>query len=188
MLRKFVSNYFRKKLVNYFREQRRQAKVLSLSHSRNIGILWNPVDEGSLEAYESLRKMLKEKAIDCVGIAHLDTRKAEQHFSLMAHSGFSNNTNISFSGQPLTGPGVQFLQEAFDMVIDLSINKVLALEYLLVHSNAKFKIGWQSKGMNYYDMNIDIARQPSCRYLLEQVIYYLEKIDENQRRFVKLRR
>jgi hypothetical protein len=187
MLRKFVSNYFRKKLVNYFREQRRQAKVLSLSHSRNIGILWNPLDEGSLETYESLRKMLKERAIECVGIAHLNTRKAEQHFSLLAHSGFSNNSNTNFRGQPLTGPGVQFLQEAFDIIIDLSINKVLALEYLLVHSNASFKIGWQSNGINYYDLNIDIVRQPSCRYLLEQIIFYLEKLDENQRRRVKIR-
>ena len=146
--------------------------IVSLSNSRNVGILWNPVDEGSTETYELLRKTLKERGIATMAVGHINTRKAEQQLSMISHSGFSNNSNVSFSGKPLTGPGIQFMQEPFDILIDLSIKKVLALEYLLVHSEAKFKVGWESNGINYYDLNIDVSKQPDCRYLMEQIIFF----------------
>lgn len=179
MLRKFVSNYFRKRLVNYFLKQQRNAKIQTLSNSRSIGILWNPVDEGSIETYELARKTLKDKGIAVTGLSYAD-RKTEQNLSLVAHSGFSNNSNVGLSGKPVSGPGEQFVRENFDILIDLSIKKVLALEYILVHSEAKFKVGWESTGTNYYDLNIDVSKQPTCRYLMEQIIFYLEKINGNQ--------
>jgi hypothetical protein len=179
MLRKFVSNYFRKRLVNYFLKQQRNAKIQTLSNSRSVGVLWNPVDEGSIETYELARKALKDKGIAVTGLGYAD-RKTEQNLSLVAHSGFSNNSNVSLSGKPVSGPGEQFVKENFDILIDLSIKKVLALEYILVHSEAKFKVGWESTGTNYYDLNIDVSKQPTCRYLMEQIIFYLEKINGNQ--------
>jgi hypothetical protein len=179
MLRKFVSNYFRKRLINYFLKQQRNAKIQTLSDSRSIGILWNPVDEGSIETYELVRKTLKDKGIAVTGLGYAD-RKTEQNLSLVAHSGFSNNSNVGLSGKPVSGPGEQFVNENFDILIDLSVKKVLALEYILVHSEAKFKVGWESTGTNYYDLNIDVSKQPTCRYLMEQIIFYLEKINGNQ--------
>jgi hypothetical protein len=183
MLRKFVSNYFRKRLVKYFLGQQRNAKIQTLSDSRSIGILWNPVDEGSIETYELVRKTLKEKGISVTGLGYTD-RKTEQNLSLVAHSGFSNNSNVSISGKPSTGPGVQFVVEQFDILIDLSVKKVLALEYILVHSDAKFKVGWESTGTNYYDLNIDVSKNPTCRYLMEQIIFYLEKFNGNQGKII----
>jgi len=161
-------------LVKYFLRQQRNAKIQTISNSRNIGILWNPVDEGSIETYELVRKILKDKGVAVTGLGFTD-RKTEQNLSLVAHSGFSNNSNISLSGKPASGPGVQFVIEHFDILIDLSIKKVLALEYILVHSDANFKVGWESSGTNYYDLNIDVSKNPTCRYLMEQIIFYLEK-------------
>ena len=113
MLRKFVSNYFRKRLVNYFLKQQRNAKIQTLSNSRSVGVLWNPVDEGSIETYELARKALKDKGIAVTGLGYAD-RKTEQNLSLVAHSGFSNNSNVSLSGKPFSGPGEQFVKENFD--------------------------------------------------------------------------
>ena len=162
-------------MVKYFLEQQRTAEIQNLSNSRSIGILWNPVDEGSIETYELVRKALKEKGIAVTGLGYTD-RKTEQNLSLIAHSGFSNNTNVSITGKAVTGPGVHFITEQFDILIDLSLKKVLALEYILVHSDAKFKVGWESTGINYYDLNIDVSKNPTCRYLMEQIIFYLEKL------------
>ena len=180
MFRKFVSNYFKKRLFEYFLKQQRNGKIQTISNSKSVGILWNPVDEGSTETYEQLRKILKGKGIAAIGMAHIESKREEQTLSMVARSGFSNNSNVSFSGKPQTGPGTQFVQEHFDVLIDLSIKKVLALQYLLVHSDAKFKVGWEASEKNYYDLNIDVSNQPECRYLMEQIIYYLEKINGKQ--------
>lgn len=177
MFRKFVSNYFKKRLFDDYQKQRRNAKIQTFNNSKSIGILWNPVDEASVETYELLRKTLKDKGIRAVGIAHIDSQREKDTFATIAHSGFSNNVNVSWAGRPKTGDGAQFIQEQFDILIDLSIQKVLALQYILVHSTSTFKVGWQSSEYNYYDLNIDVSEKPQCRYLMEQIVYYLENIN-----------
>ena len=81
-------------------------------------------------------------------------------------------------GRPKSNSIVQFEQEKFDILIDLSISKTIALQYILVHSSAQFKVGWHGTEVNYYDLNIDVSERPQCQYLLEQIIYYLENINE----------
>jgi hypothetical protein len=180
MCRKIVSNYFKKRLFVYYQKQRRSSRIQTFNNSKSAGILWNPVDEGSIETYELLRKILKDKGIKAIGIGHIDSKREKDTFATIAHSGFSNNVNISFSGRPKKGDGLQFLQEQFDILIDLSIQKVLALQYILVHSIAAFKVGWESSEYNYYDLNIDVKGNPQCRYLMEQIVYYLENINAKQ--------
>lgn len=177
MCRKIVSNYFKKRLFDYYQKQLRNAKIQTFNNSKSIGILWNPVDEAGIETYELLRKILKDKGIKAVGIAHIGSKHEKETIATVAHSGFSSNGNVSWSGRPKSGDGVQFLQEQFDILIDLSIQKVLALQYILVHSIATFKVGWKSSEQSYYDLNIDVSEKPQSRYLMEQIIYYLENIN-----------
>jgi hypothetical protein len=119
MFRKIVSNYFKKRLFGYYQKQRRNPNIQTLSNSKNVGILWNPVDEASIETYELLRKTLKDKGIRTVGLAHIDSICEKETFATIAHSGFSNNINVSWSGKPKNGDGEQFMQEQFDILIDL---------------------------------------------------------------------
>jgi len=180
MFRKIVSNYFKKRLFSYYQKQRRNAKIQTFNNSKSVGILWNPVDDASTETYEILRKTLKDRGLRALGFAHIDSKREKDTFVTISHSGFSDNINVSWSGRPKTGEGIQFLQEQFDILIDLSIQKVLALQYILVHSPATFKVGWESSEYNYYDLNIDIKNKPECRYLMEQIVYYLENINGRQ--------
>lgn len=180
MFRKFVSNWFKKRLFGYYQKQRRSAKIQTFSNSKSVGIIWNPVDEESIETYELLRKTLKEKGLKAIGIAHIDSKHERDTFATIAHSGFSNNVNVGWSGRPKTGDGIQFIQQQFDILIDLSIQKILALQYILVHSVATFKVGWESSEYNYYDLNIDVSQKPQCSYLMEQIVYYLENINGKQ--------
>jgi hypothetical protein len=71
------------------------------------------------------------------------------------------------------------MQQEFDILIDLSIRKALAIQYILIHSAAKFKVGWRSDDPNLYDLEIDVTANPKCRYLMENSIHYLEKLNEN---------
>jgi hypothetical protein len=177
MFRKFISNYFKKRLFDFYQRQLRNPKIQTFNNSKSVGILWNPVDETSIETYELLRKGLKDKGIKVIGIAHLKSKREKEVIATIANSDFSNRVNVSWSGRPKNGCGVQFMHEQFDILIDLSIIKILALQYILVHSVAAFKVGWESSEYNYYDLSIDVSERPQCRYLMEQIVYYLENIN-----------
>lgn len=180
MFRKILSKYFKKKLFGYYQKQRRSPGIQTFYNSRSAGILWNPADEESLESYEILRKTLKDRGIKATGIGYIHSKNEMNTFATVTHSDFSNNGNAGWSGRPKAGDGLQFMREQFDILIDLSIQKVLAIQYLLVHTVAAFKVGWESSEYNYYDMNIDVKENPNCRFLMEQIMYYLENINVKQ--------
>jgi hypothetical protein len=178
MFKKIVRFYAKKRLFNSYRSRLRNSRIKTLNNSRHIGILWNPVDEGSVDAYELLRKTLQNKGIKSEGIAHIETNREMETLTTISHSGFLLKQSISWFGRPKTSSGKQFIQEPFDILIDLSISKTIALQYILVHSEAVFKVGWQGSEPNYCDLNIDVSEKPECRFLMEQIIYYLENIHE----------
>lgn len=178
MFKKIVRYFANKQLFKYYQTRQRSTRIKTLNNSKSVGILWNPADEGSIETYESLRKALQIKGIKPTGIAYINSRREMETLTTITHSGFLHRRQVRCLGRPTSGDGIQFIQEPFDILIDLSISKAIALQYLLVYSPATFKVGWKGTEQNYYDLNIDVSEKPQCRYLMEQIVYYLENIHE----------
>jgi len=178
MFKKIIKYYADRRLSAFFQSQKRKIRINTLKNSKNVGILWNPADENSIEAYDSLRNLLHAKGIKSSGIAHVSSSRELEMLTTITSSGFVHKRNVRWFGRPTAHSVMQFVQEPFDIMIDLSIAKTISLLYMLVHSNATFKVGWQGIEPNYYDLNIDVTERPECKYLLEQIIYYLENINE----------
>ncbi|NEW82655.1 MAG: hypothetical protein GZ094_09855 [Mariniphaga sp.] len=178
MFKKIVRYFAIKRLFKYYQTRQRSTKIKTLKNSKSVGILWNPADEGSIETFELLRKALQIKGIKSTGIAYIGSNREMETLATITHSGFLHRQNVRWFGRPQTSDGIEFMQEPFDIMIDLSINKAVALQYILVYSLATFKVGWQGANHNYYDLNIDVSEKPQCKFLMEQIVFYLESINE----------
>jgi len=179
MCRKIINSYIKKRLFQAYRKQERNAIIVNLRSAKSVGILWNPSDEESIEMYELLRKTLNEKGIKSFGMAFISTKRGKETLSTVANSWLLDNRDVSFFGRPKNGEGTHFIQEVFDILIDLSLTKTIPMQYILIHSAARFKVGWKGEDPNLYDLEIDVSANPGCRFLMEQSIYYLEKLNEN---------
>ncbi len=178
MFKKIIRYYATRLLFKAYQNRQRSTRIKTLKNSKNVGILWNPQDDGSVETYELLRKTLQARGIQSSGIAHISSSSEMELLTTETHSGFLDKRNLGWFGRPKTNVGMHFIRESFDILIDLSIIKTVALQYILVYSQAIFKVGWQGIEPNYYDLNIDVTEKPQCRYLMEQIVYYLENINE----------
>ena len=178
MFKKIIKYYADRQLQRYDLSHQREKKIKTLSDSKFVGIIWNPADIGGIEIYEALRKNLNNKGIKSIGIAHIESTLEMETLSTVTHSGFLHKRHVEMMGCPKTSAGLDFLEQQFDILIDISIIKTIPLLYLLVHSKAKFKVGWQGEGNNFYDLNIDVSKNPNSQYLMEQIVYYLENINE----------
>lgn len=178
MIGKIVSPYLKKKLLDQYGKQKRTVKLQTLKSAKNVGILWNPSDEYSIETFELLRKVLKEKGIKSTGLAFIDSKREMETLSTVSHSSFLNKREVSFLGKPASSEASQFMQQPFDILIDLTIKKAYALQYILINSQARFKVGWKANEYNFYDLDVDVSGHPDCNYLMEQIIFYLDKIKE----------
>lgn len=180
MLRRLFYTYIKKRLFLAHKKQQRVVNIVTLAGAKSVGILWNPADEESIETYEQLRQILNGRGIKPFGIAFINSKREKETLATVSNSLLINNSNINFWGKPRSGDGLQFMQQDFDILIDLSINKCIALQYILIHSSARFKVGWKSDDPNVYDLEIDVIANPQCRFLMEQIIFYLEKLNENR--------
>lgn len=179
MLRKLFNSYIKKRLFLSYKKQKREVYIMTLGDAKSIGILWNPTDEESIETYEELRRILYDKGIKSFGIAYINSKREKETLATISNSWLLNKGDVSFFGKPKSGDGVHFFHQKFDILIDLSLNKSLALQYILIHATAKFKIGWKADDPNIYDLEIDVTANPRCRFLMEQIVHYLEKLNEN---------
>jgi hypothetical protein len=179
MFRRLINSYLKKRLLQAYKRQKREVSMVNLKDAKSLGILWNPSDIESIETYELLRKTLNERGVKSFGIAYISNKRGKETLSTVANSWIIDNRDVSFCGRPKSGDGVHFVQEKFDILVDLSILKTIPLQYILIHAAAKFKVGWKANDLNLYDMEIDVNANPQCRFLMEQIIYYLEKLNEN---------
>ena len=178
MFKNIIKHYANKRLLAFFQHQNRTVVIKTLKNSKTAGILWNPADERSIEAYESLCKVLHAKGIKSKGVAHVHSSRELEMLTTITNSGFLHKRNVRWFGRPISNSILGFIHEPFDILIDITISKTIALQYILVHSNAIFKVGYEGLETNYYDLNIDVSENPQTTYLLEQIVYYLENINE----------
>lgn len=180
MCRRLFHTYIKNRLFLAYRKQKRVANITTLEEAKSVGIIWNPSDEESIETYEILRKTLNERRIKSFGIAYISSKREKETLSTVSNSWLINRGDVSLFGKPKRGDGMNFLHQEFDILIDLSIKKSIVLQNILIHTQAKFKIGWQADDPNIYDLEIDVTTNPHCRYLMDQIIHYLEKLNENK--------
>ena len=72
-----------------------------------------------------------------------------------------------------------FLEEEFDVLIDLNVDDHFPLTYLSTLSNAHFKVGkFSRENQKELDLLIDITKGKTFKYLLQQVDIYLQMINK----------
>ena len=180
MFRRLFYKYFKRQLFLSHKKQKRVVNIITLADAKSVGILWNPLDPDGSETYESFRKTVSERGIQSFGIAYIQSKKEKEMLATISHSWLLSNSDITICGRPKSEEGVRFIQQDFDILIDLSLLKNIELQYILIHAAARFKIGWKSGDPNIYDMEIDVTANPNGRFLMEQIIHYLDKLNVNK--------
>ncbi len=67
-----------------------------------------------------------------------------------------------------------FMAEEFEIIIDLTMQDRLPIQYIMAKSRARFKVGrWSESNKKILDMMIDMAGSQSLPQLIQQVHHYL---------------
>jgi hypothetical protein len=180
MVKRIFKSLAWKKLNKFHKASRRSAGIHNISTAKSIGVLWFMDDKKSSDNYEQLRKKLKSEGINVYGLAFIDDSHDKDIFEKATTSKIIDESEIGIWGEPKTDDARQFMKRHFDILIDLSLTKLLSLSYIVVHSNASFKIGWRWPENNYNDFSIETVEKPEGAYLSEQLFFYLERINKKE--------
>jgi len=179
-IKTIIGNYLLKKELS---KQHRHVEVTNLSTANKVGILYYAEDEATYKTVKEFVGSLREeegiRKIKTIG--YVDKKEVPEHFPLKLEFDYFSKKDLNWYQKPSCIPVDNFLQEDFDILIDLSVEEHYPLKYLLTHTKAKFKVGKQHQGKNaIFDMRIELEQVKSLRFLITQLKHYLNIINKPQ--------
>jgi hypothetical protein len=149
----------------------REKKVFNLDTAKTAGILW---EFDQKESFDLIEKELTTAGIKTVGLCYFPRRKAVIPDGI---NGFTKK-QTTWSEIPKTDLAENFIEQKFDILIDLTGQRNLPILYLTALSAASFKIGYAGGSQNNFDFNIEFQQKPETSQLTEQILYYLKRINK----------
>ena len=144
----------------------REKKFINLDTARTVGILWDANDQA---AFNLLMKALIEKNIQFRDLCFIDQAKSGSDKEIA-------KKDFTIWGKPKKAAILNFMQEPFDLLIDISLSDHLQAQVIRAGSAALFKAGWSGAKPDFFDFSIDVSHQKDALYLAQQITYYLSEI------------
>ena len=164
-------------LINHkVRSKKRQSEYHNFQTAKKIGIIWAADGTCSTEQIINLRKELEDKGITVSVLAFCPLKETAELF--IKNFEFFTPKETGFFRLPKLEAIRSFLNEKYDILLDLSIIEQLPVQYIVALSNASMKVGWSRSKYNYYDLIIDISKQPECSFLIRHIKLYLDTINK----------
>jgi hypothetical protein len=160
---KFIENtkaYFGQRAIRmHLRSNPRKVKTCSIERAERIGILFNATHQVSFEIVKDLVKDIttKKNTIDVVG--YVDSKQMIDHYLYRKGFEFFTRNQLNWYYKPIDEAVQRFVDNEYDLLMDLSLDNPFPIRYILACSKAKFKAGRYSELEEYLDFMIDIEKE-----------------------------
>jgi len=168
----------KQKLGYYFLHKEMKKKVakkgyFNFENSKNIGVIFNAtVQDSYLKSIEFIN-MLRSKGIKVTGVGYVASQEALAYYP--AHEGivFFSLKSTNWHYQPIVAEVQRFCTQQYDLLIELAMEDLLPIKYIVGTTEAKMKIGRSSKIMEFYDVIIDVQVHQGLEFYIKQIKHYL---------------
>jgi hypothetical protein len=151
----------------------------SFYNMKTVGMLF---DASNPEDYELVKRYvvyLREHAKKVKVLGYFSSR----HIPTLTYSkleyDFFSSKETNWFGKPTTHIIDNFMEEGFDLLIDLNIHDHFSLKYVTALSNAKFKVGkYKEEDEKIFDMMIDADNTQTLKYFLRQIDTYISMMNK----------
>lgn len=157
----------------------RKASKFKFEDAKTVGIIF---DASSAEDFELVKRYvayLKEsnKKVKVIGYFKSNGVPALTYAKL--DFDFFSRKEMSLTGKPTPVFIRNFIEEEYDLLIDLNIHDHFALKYISVKSKAIFKVGkYEENDMLTLDMMIDSDHTKTVKYFLRQIDTYITMLNK----------
>ncbi len=167
-----------KRKIGLFNLNRRLKKVNRKVRTHNFktaqtaGILFNSPDENSFEAIKNFMSFLAQNELKVIALGYIPSKRIPENYLMRKGFNFYSKSDLNWYYKPKNEMINQFIDQEFDILFDLSVKDYFTVHYVGSLSKASFKIGRQTEN-GYHDFLIDINKNNTVDYLIEQIKHYL---------------
>jgi len=179
-----IINSIKEKIGDYILKGRagtvqRDRKVANLAEAKSFGIIFDSSNKDDFELVKKYVNYLKEMKKKVKVVGYFSSKDIpEMAYSKLEYDFFSEKDLNSFRIPSNTFVN-NFIEEEFDVLVNLNIYGHFPLKYIGAMSRSKYKVGRFDEGnKEVYDMLIECPSDKSFKYFLRQVDTYLTMINK----------
>lgn len=173
----FANNHLKKELAADPRKPFQHK--FNFNSIKTVGMLF---DASNPEDYELVKRYvvyLREHAKKVKVLGYFSEKQIPAYTYSKLEYDFFSSKEINWFGKPTTHIIDNFLEEEYDLLIDLNIHDHFPLKYISARSKAKFKVGKFKEGdESIYDMMIDADNTQTLKYFLRQIDTYITMLNK----------
>ncbi|MDQ3100000.1 MAG: hypothetical protein M3R08_01320 [Bacteroidota bacterium] len=165
----------RRRLLRELPRERRPI-TKNLADARKVAIVYVATDEKAFTHVKNYVKRVKEE----LGISNImalgltDEKVLPNYLHPRLNFEALTHKDLNWYRIPRGSTVENFMAEEFEVIIDLSLEDRLPVQYIVAKSRARFKVGrFSESNKQILDMMIDIAGAQSLSQLIQQVHNYL---------------
>ncbi len=153
----------------------RDKKFVSFSDARNVGIVYLVSNQGIFNKVKLLIRKLNSPYRQVMALGFVD-RDSIPDYCVAANSGYYfDKKDLNWYGAPKNNYIKEFINKEFDIIIDLTLEEVYVLQYIVALSKSKLKVGRFSKSTEkYYDLMIKNDNNTLSDEYIDQILHYLD--------------
>ena len=156
----------------------RDTRSLAFDDARRIGVLFTGEDEATLKDVSDFCRKLREKGKTVRVMGFIPRPKVAETLSMASDLEFFSQDDLNWYFRPESRHVVSFIEESFDILIDLRLQRRMPVPYMVALSQARFKVGCHGEENDgLHDLMIQAEEGMSLADFGAQVLRYLEMID-----------
>ena len=155
---------------------KRHKKLFDFTSAKSVGILCSPQDEANTAKLKDFLHYLSQRGIRYSVFGYFDGKNIPENFLYWKEIDFFTRNDLNFLFMPKHAVVGKFINEPFDMLINCNMAQFFPMEYISQLSVAKCKVGIMHEGESYFDLMIDIHKNPTIEYFLKNLEIYLTNL------------
>lgn len=173
-LKKILSRIF---VSQYKKNNVRDRRFHNFISARTAGILFNASDNVIYAEAKSLLTYFAQKKIKTEGMGFADKQQIDSFYKTYTGLNFFSQKDFNFMGKPRSQMLKDFIDQRFDILIDLSFSEEIYYHTICSMSLASFKAGPMNARKEEYDFMIELKEEDGPGEFIRQMKHYLETIE-----------
>lgn len=169
-----IADYFFRKEMKYVQRER---SVVGFQEAKKIGILYDASSKNNYDLVRDFVRRARNAQKEVKSLGFIDSKKFPPDQLVKLGMDFFTLENLNWYFIPDSKLTDGFINENFDILINLNIEKCFPLEFISAFSKAKYRVGkYGDKSEMYYDLMITTTPEDDLKKFTAQVEHYLGMI------------
>lgn len=173
-----IKNYIgRWQLERELRQKKLKRKRVPFKDVNYIGIVYDADHKENDQLVTEYANALRAEGKKVFLMGYVNQKQLPPTKKFLLNSEFFWKEKLNGINLPIKGKIGQFLQQDFDLLLNLYFEPVLPMQALAAYSQAKYRVASNIQGgLDYYDAMIDIGPKKDLSLLIKQIDFYLRNI------------